>query len=127
MADSTKCILIVDDTPENISVLSSLLPQTIKAKAAISGERALKICASDSPPDLVFLDVLMPGMDGWEVMARLQENPLTRGIPVVFVTGLESDEDRARAESLGARGFVTKPLDPAIIRGLIASLLAGVA
>ncbi len=124
MADTGKTILIVDDTPENITALSAVLPEFGKIKAATSGERALKICAADVKPDLVFLDILMPEMDGWEVFKRIKADPSTAKIPVIFVTALASDADRDRASSLGAAGFVTKPLDPAVIKSLVKSLIS---
>jgi putative two-component system response regulator len=123
MTESTKSILIVDDTPENITALSAVVSDFGKIKAATSGERALKICDGDAKPDLILLDVLMPGMDGWEVCRRLKEDPATASIPVVYVTALASDADRERASGLGAAGFITKPLDPQAIRALVGSLL----
>ena len=85
--DSQKqTILVVDDTPENIDVLSGILNQEYRVKVALNGERALKIAASDSPPDLILLDVMMPGMDGYEVCRRLKGDEATHDIPVIFVT-----------------------------------------
>ncbi len=124
MADTGKSILIVDDTPENITALSAILSEFGKIKAATSGEKALKICAADAKPDLVFLDVMMPEMDGWEVCRRLKADPATASIPVIYVTALASDADRERASSLGAVGFVTKPLEPEVIRELVRALIS---
>jgi len=123
MAERTKSILIVDDTPENIAVLTAIVGEFGKIKAATSGEKALKICAADPKPDLVFLDVLMPGMDGWEVCERLKADPATASIPVVYVTGQAEETERERAKSLGAFGFITKPLDAKAIRDIVESLL----
>jgi len=77
-------ILIVDDAPENIDVLSGILREDYRIKAALDGERALKIAESPSPPDLILLDVMMPKMDGYEVCRRLKENPATNKIPVTL-------------------------------------------
>ncbi|MBP7736394.1 MAG: response regulator [Spirochaetes bacterium] len=123
MTATGKNILIVDDTPENITALSAILAPFGKIKAATSGEKALKICAGDPRPDLVFLDILMPEMDGWEVLGRLKADPATAAIPVIYVTALASDEDREKATSLGAAGFITKPLDPEAIRRLVTSMI----
>ena len=124
MAEAGKSILIVDDTPENITALSAIVAECGRVKAATSGEKALRICAADVKPDLILLDVLMPGMDGWEVCRLLKADPATASIPVVYVTGQESDADRARAAQLGAVGFIVKPLDAGIVRELVDSLLA---
>ena len=72
-------ILIVDDTPANLSLLSEILKQDYRTKAAVSGEKALKIAFSETPPDLILLDIMMPGMDGYEVCRRLKANPATQG------------------------------------------------
>ncbi len=123
MTVAGKNILIVDDTPENITALSAILTRFGKIKAATSGEKALKICAGDPKPDLVFLDILMPEMDGWEVLSGLKADPSTASIPVIFVTALASDADREKATSLGAAGFVTKPLEPEMIQRLVMSMI----
>ena len=81
-------ILVVDDTPANLSLLGEVLKADYRTKAAVSGEKALKIALSDTPPDLILLDVMMPGMDGYEVCRRLKANPATRDIPVIFVTSM---------------------------------------
>jgi putative two-component system response regulator len=123
MTAAGKNILIVDDTPENITALSAILAGFGKIKAATSGEKALTICAADPKPDLVFLDVLMPEMDGWEVCRRLKADPATASIPVVYVTALASDADREKASSMGAAGFITKPLNPDVIKSLVVTLV----
>jgi CheY-like chemotaxis protein len=111
MADERKTILVVDDAPENIRVLTAILAPSYRVKAATSGEKALQMCGGDPLPDLVLLDVVMPGIDGWEVCRRLKAEARTAGVPVVFVTG--NAEERERARSLGAADFLVKPLDPA--------------
>ncbi|MBI4984003.1 MAG: response regulator, partial [Rhodocyclales bacterium] len=79
-------MLIVDDGPENLSVLGELLQPSYRVRVANSGRRALQIAASDPKPDLILLDVMMPEMDGYTVFARLKENPGTGDIPVIFIT-----------------------------------------
>ncbi|MCM2342347.1 response regulator, partial [Rhodoferax sp.] len=81
-------ILIVDDEPVNLSLLTHLLRPVYQVRAANSGESALRAAASDPPPDLVLLDVMMPGMDGYEVLDRLRSNPVTAEIPVIFLTAM---------------------------------------
>ncbi|HMV00662.1 MAG TPA: two-component system response regulator [Rhodocyclaceae bacterium] len=108
-------ILIVDDTPENLTVLGELLQPNYRVRAANSGRRALQIAAADPAPDLILLDVMMPEMDGYEVMARLRNDPRTREIPVVFVTAMDSTEAEERGLDCGAVDYITKPLRPAIV------------
>lgn len=108
-------ILIVDDDPGNLGALGSLLHQHYDVLIAPSGERALQVAASVPKPDLILLDVQMPGMDGYEVLARLGDNPATSDIPVIFVTGLDSIEDEERGLEFGAMDYITKPYRPPII------------
>ncbi|HZW25953.1 MAG TPA: ATP-binding protein [Gallionella sp.] len=108
-------ILVVDDDRSNLATLGSLLQPHFDVLAAPSGERALQIVAGDPKPDLILLDVLMPGMDGYEVFARLRDNPATRDIPVIFVTGLDSPEEEEKGLELGAEDYITKPYRPPII------------
>jgi len=93
MPGAKHTVLIVDDTQENILLLSEVLGSEYLTKAATNGERALKIAFSAEPTDLVLLDVMMPGMSGYEVCSRLKENPGTRHIPVIFITAMNEVED----------------------------------
>ena len=108
-------ILVVDDERFNIKVLSDILKSSYKVMAAINGAQALKAAHSDNPPSLILLDIMMPEMDGYEVIAQLKEDEQTRGIPVIFVTASESDEDREKGISLGAVDFIPKPVSPDIV------------
>ncbi len=91
-----RLILLVDDTPENIDVLSGLLSKEYRIKVALNGERALKIAGSTPAPDLILLDVMMPGMDGFEVCRLLKENSSTQDIPIIFVTAkAEMSDEKA--------------------------------
>ncbi len=108
-------ILIVDDSPENIQVLSSVLGEKYQIKAATSGETALKICLSDKKPDLVLLDVIMPEMDGYEVCRRLKASEEAKDIPIVFVTAMSEVDDETHGLELGAVDYLVKPVKPAIV------------
>jgi putative two-component system response regulator len=108
-------ILIVDDDTGNLGVLGSLLQPHHDVLAAPSGERALQIAAGTKKPDLILLDVLMPGMDGYAVLVRLRDNPATRDIPVIFVTGLDSAEDEEKGLELGAVDYIAKPYRTPIV------------
>ncbi len=105
-------ILVVDDTPDNLTLLSGIFKDEYRVKIAHSGEKALQICQTDNPPDLILLDIMMPGMDGFEVAQKLREHPSSEHIPVVFVTAMTDEAARLRGMELGAVDFVTKPIDP---------------
>ena len=105
-------ILIVDDTPDNLALLTELLKLLYRVKAARSGEKALQIATGDEPPDLILLDVMMPGMSGFEVCRRLRELPQTRDIPVIFITALGAADDEIHGLELGAVDYITKPINP---------------
>jgi len=105
-----KTILVVDDAPENIHLIKGLLGRQFKIKAALEGEKALKIAVKGA--DLILLDIQMPGMDGFEACRRLKEQPDTAAIPVVFLSGEEEAEHKERAAELGAASFFSKPVDP---------------
>lgn len=108
-------ILIVDDTAENLAILSELLLPSYQVLAANSGRRALELALADPSPDLILLDVMMPEMDGYTVLSHLKQNPKTQDIPVIFVTAMDSDEDEQRGLDLGAADYLTKPLRPPIV------------
>ncbi|WP_447749161.1 HD domain-containing phosphohydrolase [Pseudomonas nicosulfuronedens] len=105
-------ILIVDDAPENLTLLSELLKLLYRVKAARNGEKALQIAQSDEPPDLILLDVMMPGMDGFEVCRRLRDDARTRHIPVIFITAQNTADEEIRGLELGAVDYLTKPINP---------------
>jgi two-component system sensor histidine kinase/response regulator len=105
-------ILIVDDTPDNLRLMSGLFDEQYRVRVAHNGKKALAICTSDDPPDLVLLDVMMPDMDGFEVVERMREHPTSDTIPVIFVTALDDLKSRHRGLDLGAMDFVRKPIDP---------------
>ncbi len=108
-------ILVVDDTPDNLTVMSGLLKDLYKVKVANSGDRALRIAASAAPPDLILLDIMMPGMDGYEVLRRLRADSQTRDIPIIFLTAKSEVEDERFGLELGALDYITKPISPPIV------------
>lgn len=120
---SRKTLLIVDDAPENLDVMKSLLNTDFNVKAAVNGRVALKI-ASQQHPDLILLDVVMPEMDGYEVCRQLKADPITRDIPVIFLTALDGVDDETQGLALGAVDYISKPLTPAILMARINTHLA---
>lgn len=108
-------ILIVDDAPDNLALMSSLLKDLYKTKVALGGDKALQIAMSQEPPDLILLDVMMPGIDGYEVCRRLKENKATSEIPVIFLTAKTEVEDEMKGLELGAVDYITKPVSPPIV------------
>jgi len=116
-------LLIVDDSAENLIVLSELLRPDYRVLAANSGESALRVANSAPQPDLILLDVMMPGMDGYAVLARLRENAATRDIPVIFLTALAAAQDEERGLLLGAADYITKPIKPAVVQARVRTQL----
>ncbi|MEZ5616580.1 MAG: diguanylate cyclase [Rhodocyclaceae bacterium] len=112
-------VLLVDDSPENLQVLNGILKDRYRIKVATSGERALALASGDEPPDLILLDVMMPGMDGYEVCTRLKSDPKTSAIPVLFVSSRDEEEDEARGLALGAIDYIVKPIRPSIVKARV--------
>ncbi len=110
-----KTVLVVDDAKENLAILVEILKASYRVKVAKDGERALKISQASPPPDLILLDVMMPGLDGYETCRRLKADAATRHIPVVFVTGHKEPEEEAKGLGLGAVGYLSKPIEPASV------------
>jgi len=108
-------VLIVDDQRLNVQLLTDILKEHYDIAIVSDGERAIELCER-RPPDLVLLDVQMPGMDGYEVCRRLKENSATREIPVIFVTARDSIEDQIKGLDAGAVDFITKPVHAPIVR-----------
>lgn len=122
--NSTATILVVDDTPDNLSLMSGLLRDKYLVKVASTGEKAIKIAQSGTPPDLILLDIMMPEMDGYEVCRRLQQDPKTRNIPIIFLTAKSQPEDEAMGISLGAVDYIIKPISPPIVLARVRNHLA---
>jgi len=117
-------ILVVDDTPDNLTLMSGLLKDLYRVKVANGGERALRIAESDAPPDLILLDIMMPEVDGYEVCRRLKANSQTRDIPVIFLTAKSEVEDEMLGFELGAVDYITKPISPPIVLARVKTHLA---
>lgn len=112
-------LLLVDDAPENLMVLAQALADQYRVKAAKDGPGALQIAAADPAPDLILLDIVMPGMDGFEVCRRLKSDPATAGIPVLFLTARTESEDEQRGFELGAVDYISKPISPPLVRARV--------
>ncbi len=108
-------VLVVDDTPDNLSLMSGLLKDKYKVKIANNGERALKVALTGTPPDIILLDIMMPVMDGYETCRHLKVNPETRDIPVIFLTAKTEVEDEMKGFELGAVDYITKPISPPVV------------
>lgn len=119
-----QCILIVDDTPDNIDLLSEILRDEYRIKVATTGEKALKIAYADEPPDLILLDIMMPGLSGLEICRRLKANPDRRRIPVIFVTAMSGVEDERIGLETGAVDYITKPISAPIVKARVRTHLA---
>ena len=116
MTDTQKAtILVVDDTPDNLKLISGLLKETYKVKIATCGESTLEIAQSNSPPDLILLDIMMPEMDGYEVCTRLKANSKTAPIPVIFLTAKTEVSDETKGLEMGAVDYISKPINPLIL------------
>lgn len=111
-------VLLVDDSSANLSLLSNILREDYRILLANSGVKALELAASASP-DLILLDVMMPGMDGYDVCRRLKENPATKDIPVLFVTARSQPEDEEQGLNLGAMDYIRKPISPPVIKARV--------
>jgi len=122
--DSRQTILVVDDTPENIDLLCGVLESDYRTRIAANGEKALRIAFSGVKPDLILLDIMMPGMNGYEVCQALKANPDTRGIPVIFVTAMGESRDEQKGLEMGAVDYITKPINPPIVRARVRTHLA---
>lgn len=108
-------LLIVDDLAENLEILGELLRDSYSVRAANSGAAALRYAAMSPQPALILLDVMMPDMDGYDVLQRLRQDPATRDIPVIFLTALDDADDIARGLRLGAADYISKPIQPEVL------------
>ena len=116
-------VLVVDDTPTNLTLMSDLLEGLYTVKVATGGARALKIARSDTPPDLILLDIMMPEIDGYEVCRQLQADERTRDIPIIFLTARNEASDEQFGLELGAVDYITKPISPPIVLARVKSHL----
>lgn len=117
-------ILVVDDTPDNLLLMTGLLRDFYRVKVANRGDKAIKIATADPAPDLILLDIMMPGLDGYEVCRQLKLDPKTRDIPVIFLTAKSQLEDEAKGLEMGAVDYITKPISPPIVLARVKNHLA---
>ena len=118
-------VLVVDDTPDNLTLMSALLREHYHVKVANQGEKALKIARTAAgAPDLILLDIMMPGMDGYEVCRQLKADAQTRHIPVIFLTARADIDDECQGLQLGAVDYITKPIVAPIVLARVATHLA---
>ncbi len=116
--------MVVDDTPQNLVLMTELLRQDYRILVANGGERALTLLSSETLPDLILLDIMMPDLDGHEVLRRIKANPATRDIPVIFLTAKSESADEILGLQLGAVDYITKPISPPIVRARVRTHLA---
>jgi len=117
-------VLIVDDMPENIDILRGILKPNYRLKIATDGKNALKIAKGQQKPDLILLDIMMPGMDGYEVCKQLKQDPSTQAIPVIFITAKTAVEDEQQGFQLGAVDYILKPFNSVIVEARIHAQLS---
>lgn len=121
---SKQTILVVDDIPDNVDLLDGILSPKYRVKVALNGKQALKIATSSEPPDLILLDIMMPGMDGYEVCRRLKAIRATRKIPIIFVTAKDEISDEAKGFAAGAVDYIIKPISSPVVRARVETHLA---
>ena len=108
-------ILVVDDMPDNLFLMNGLFEDRYEVIQAASGKDALTVVMSSNPPDMVLLDIMMPDMDGYEVLRRIRQHPPTANIPIIFLTALATQQDERLGMDLGAVDYLTKPIDPELV------------
>ncbi len=112
-------VLVVYDSPENVDLIYEAIGADYHFQVATHGEQALMIAASDAKPDVILLDVMMPGMSGYEVCKALKENPATQNIPVIFITAMDGSMEEEKGLALGAVDYISKPISPPIVRARV--------
>ena len=122
--DEKPTVLVVDDTPEDLALMSALLEDTYRVKVANRGDKAIKIATSDNPPDLILLDIMMPEMDGYEVCRVLKSSETTRGIPVIFLAAKMTLEDAQKGLAAGAVDYLIKPIFSSLLLARVAAQIA---
>ena len=119
MNAGVKTVLLVDDEPANIEIVNSILQDIYKIRVATNGAKALELANQVPAPDLILLDVMMPGMDGYEVCTRLNAASQTRDIPVIFLTGQIAIDDETKGFEVGAVDYIHKPFSPAVVQARV--------
>ncbi len=112
-------VLVVDDEPSNIKIIKETIKGYCRVSAAVSGAAALEFATSDTPPDLILLDIVMPDMDGHEVCRQLKIHPKSKMIPIIFLTAKNSSTDEISGFELGAVDYITKPFSPMVVNARV--------
>ncbi len=123
-AASKPTVLVIDDAPDNLTLMSGLLKDSYKVKVANHGELGLKVALAAPPPDLILLDIMMPDLDGYEVCRRLKSNPASRAIPVIFLSAKTDVQDEEKGLLLGAVDYISKPISPSLMLARVATQIA---
>jgi putative two-component system response regulator len=123
-SESRPTVLVVDDTAENLQLMHGLLRDHYRVRLATTGEIALKLAGMEPLPDLILLDIMMPDLNGFEVCSRLKQEPLTRAIPVIFLTAMDQDIDQEEGFSRGCVDYITKPIAPPVVMARVATHIA---
>jgi len=118
-SENQEVVLVIDDTAENLALINEVLRGEFKVKVAPSGARGLQLAQAEIPPDLILLDIMMPEMDGYAVLRKLQSDARTRDIPVIFLTAMSTIDDERRGLELGAVDYITKPISPPIVQARV--------
>ncbi|CAK6715935.1 Putative response regulator/phosphatase RpfG-like [Vibrio harveyi] len=116
MEESKPLVLIIDDTPQHIQIISNVLSDNYQVKAATNGNKGIEIALQEPRPEVILLDIVMPEVNGFEVCKKLKKNPLTRAIPIIFLTAQSNHENEQYGFDLGAVDYITKPISPAIVK-----------
>jgi putative two-component system response regulator len=122
--DSGGTVLVVDDSPDTLQILNELLRDRYKVRVAANGEQALKLAALEPKPDAVLLDIMMPGINGYEVCGRLKADPATADIPVIFISAKSQIEEGELGFELGGADYITKPFMPSVVRARVGTHVA---
>lgn len=117
-ADERPTILVVDDTPANLTLLSNLLKEQYHIKVANNGLKAIELAVA-SPPDMVLLDIMMPGLDGYETLSRIKSNATLKHLPVIMISALDDISSIVRCIEMGAEDYIPKPFDPVLLRARV--------
>ncbi|MEB3319604.1 MAG: two-component system response regulator [Cyanobium sp.] len=120
-AERSATVLVVDDTPENLQLMNALLRTQYRVRLANSGETALQLARQEPLPDLILLDIMMPGLDGYGVCRQLKADGLTRSIPVIFLTAMNQESDQEEGFRCGCVDYITKPISPPLVMARVAT------
>ena len=123
-AASKPTVLVIDDAPDNLALISRLLKDSYQVRVAQHGEMGLRVALTSPPPDLILLDTMMPDLDGYEVCRRLKSNPASRAIPVIFLNAQTDLQDEQKGLLLGAVDYITKPISPSLMLARVATQIA---